>query len=897
MNHLILNSIRVFVLLATFLTGASLSSRATHLVGGEVFYEHLGNDEYLITLNVYRDCGATNTNQTGFDQFASVGIFIGNVLFENLELDLFDATVNFVPVVLENPCFVLPPDVCVEEAVYQGEVTLPFGPNYDIIYERCCRNPSITNLISPEDTGATFIATVPGSGLVVEQENNNSAYFLNFPPVALCANAAFFFDHAAFDSDGDSLVYEFCTPYTGADPDNPAPNPPNGPPYNPVIWGMGFNANAPISANPAFEIDPISGYITGTPSQVGQYVIGVCVHEFRNGIEINSINRDFQFNVTICDPNIVASIPTQNQFCDGLTFDFDNTSDNAESFFWDFGDLSTTADTSTAPSPTYTYPDTGVYVVTLIANPGWSCADTTSTTYQAYPLIAPAILQNNFSCNGNDIFYDFNAVGEFDNDAEFFWEFEGADIATAETQSVDNVFFNNAQNFTVSLTVFDNGCSVSVEDTFEVPPAPVAIVEEQSLLCQGLSIEFENNSQNAEQFLWNFGDPGAIDDISNGTSPEYTYPDSGSYVVTLIASAPFTCPDTAQATFDIFYLLNPFFTSPGSQCFEGNSFDFLAEGFEDQNTQFSWDFGEFASPSTSNNLAPQNVTWSETGIHEVNLSMNVTGCEASFTSIIEVVPNPLISFDLFRSEGCPPLTVNFLDSSYAETPITYLWNFGDGSTSTFVNPQHRYEEPGYYDVTLDISTSSGCASDLSMTLEDAVFVYPVPIPGFEIEPNTVNILDPKIEVITTATGASEVYYLFGDGGTSQEWEFTYLMSESGLIPVVQTVVNDFGCSAIAEGEVAVEGFVLYVPNAFTPNGDGINDVFLPSTTGVSAYYIEIYNRWGEQIWESTDPNEPWLGEGPKDTHFVENEVYQYHIIVKDLLLYPHEFFGQITLLR
>ncbi|MDP4953132.1 MAG: hypothetical protein NWQ53_05770, partial [Flavobacteriales bacterium] len=79
MNHLILNSIRVFVLLAIFLPGASFSSRATHLVGGEVFYEHLGNDEYLITLKVYRDCGATNTNQTGFDQFASVGIFIGNV--------------------------------------------------------------------------------------------------------------------------------------------------------------------------------------------------------------------------------------------------------------------------------------------------------------------------------------------------------------------------------------------------------------------------------------------------------------------------------------------------------------------------------------------------------------------------------------------------------------------------------------------------------------------------------------------------------------------------------------------------------------------------------------------------------------------------------------------------
>lgn len=897
MNHLISNYIRLTLCLAIALLTLSLTSQATHLVGGEVFYEHLGNDEYLVTLKVYRDCGATNTNQTGFDNTAAVGVFSNGFLVENLELDLFDATVNFIPLVLENPCFVLPPDVCVEEAIYQGEITLPFGPSYDLVYERCCRNPSITNLIAPEDTGATFIATIPGSDLVEENSNNNSAYFLNFPPVALCANAAFIFDHSALDADGDSLVYEFCTPYTGASPDDPAPNPPNGPPYNPVVWEMGFDNNYPISSSPTFNIDSNTGLITGTPSQVGQYVIGICVKEFRNGVLINTINRDFQFNVTICDPNIIASIPTQNQFCDGLTFDFDNTSSNAESFFWDFGDLTTDADTSTSPSPTYTYPDTGQYIVTLIANPGWSCADTTSTTYLAYPLIDPAILQNNFSCAGEDIFFDFNAVGNFDADAEFFWEFENADVLTATGQSVDNVFFNNAQSLALSLTVFDNGCTVEVSDTFEVPPPPVAILEEQSLSCQGLTIDFVNLSENAEQYLWNFGDLEAIDDISNGTAPSYTYPDSGSYEVTLIASAPFTCPDTTTAWFDIYYLLNPFFTSPGSQCSEGNSFDFLAEGFEDQNTEFSWNFGEFASPSTSTSLAPQNISWSEPGIHEVDLDMTVTGCEASFTSIIEVVPNPTIGFNLNRSEGCPPLTVSFLDSSYAETSINYFWQFGNGSTSTLPNPQLRYEVPGTYDVQLDITTNDGCVSNLSMTMEDAVFVYPVPQPGFEIEPNTVNILDPEIQVNTTAQGADNVYYLFGDGGTSQEWDFSYLLSEAGLIPVVQTVTNDYGCVATAEGEVAVEGFVLYVPNAFTPNGDGLNDVFLPSTTGITEYYIEIYNRWGEQIWTSTDPNEPWLGEGMNDTHFVENEVYQYHIIVKDLLSYPHEFFGHINVLR
>jgi hypothetical protein len=183
---------------------------ATHIVGGEIFYNYLGGNNYLITLKMYRDCGPANVNGTGFDDFASIGIFssTGQLVDEEL-IPLESTNVSFIPVELDNPCFILPPDVCVESAIYQTTVSLPpqIG-GYTLTYQRCCRQPSIDNITQPQNSGATYTTHIPGSN---ENSPQNSApHFLNFPPPALCWNAEFTFDHSAFDPDGDSLVYSFC---------------------------------------------------------------------------------------------------------------------------------------------------------------------------------------------------------------------------------------------------------------------------------------------------------------------------------------------------------------------------------------------------------------------------------------------------------------------------------------------------------------------------------------------------------------------------------------------------------------------------------------------------------------------------------------------------------------
>ena len=204
----------------------SLSStwaRATHLVGGEMTYTHLGNNQYQITLTVYRDCGPTNTLGTGFDDQVYVGLWDGTGQIQPndvVTMGLAGSNVSNVPVVLGNPCGTPPEELCIEKAIYTTVVSLPpttYG--WDLIWQRCCRNPSISNLQNfggTDNPGATLVAHVPGDVPGLTDAHENSApTFASLPPVAVCANFEFIWDHSAVDVDGDELVYSLCSPLDG----------------------------------------------------------------------------------------------------------------------------------------------------------------------------------------------------------------------------------------------------------------------------------------------------------------------------------------------------------------------------------------------------------------------------------------------------------------------------------------------------------------------------------------------------------------------------------------------------------------------------------------------------------------------------------------------------------
>ena len=653
------------------------------------------------------------------------------------------------------------------------------------------------------------------------------------------------------------------------------------------------------------EIDPLTGIITGMPTAAGQYAIGICVSEFRDGVLLSTTMRDFQFNVTLCDPNIQAVVAEQTpaQLCIGETITMDNNSLNGSSYSWDFGVPGMTTDVSNAFEPTFTWPSPGDYWVTLVVNPGWPCADTSQALYQVYQPLDPVIVVDGFSCDDGEEVFDFAVEGNLDEWATMLWDFGIGSPTLADTPNPGGIGFGNAEEWDVTVIVNNHGCTSDAAFSWTAPPDPVAAVEDQYQFCTGLTFDFNNLSSNADAYLWDFGD--GFGGIPGGTStdpnPTYTYADTGIYVITLTAAADFTCPDVVTAQVEIQNLLQPEFDVPSPDCFDDHFFLMSGVASSDINTVYEWDFG---GETVLENVQDQNVLgliYAEPGTYDVSLTASVpglTGCIQTYTAEVTAIAEPTIGFQAGPWTGCPPHSVSFTNTSTTETATTYTWHFGDGSTSNSVNTSHMYMAPGVYPITLEMETGGYCVRSLEMQGAQSVEILPVPLAAIDVSPNEVDILDPVVWVEYLGDQEVDCYYSFGDGGGLEGCNVQYTYSDGGTFTIIQTVINEFGCTNTAEGQVSVSGSVFYAPTAFTPDGDGVNDVWLPIVRGVSSYSLTITNRWGELVFESDDPNVPWLGQkGADGLHFCPDGVYLFRAVYVDQIGYPRVAEGHLLLAR
>ncbi|NNE55094.1 MAG: hypothetical protein HKN32_03665, partial [Flavobacteriales bacterium] len=439
---------RFFTLL--IITCSVLVSHATHIVGGDIHYEYLGNDEYKIILRVYRDCGTSSTN---FDNVADVALYLGTDLQFTIPMNLSDATTSFLPIDTGDPCLDPPEGLCVAEAIYEETVTIPYqAGTFHLAYQRCCRNTTLVNCESNDDIGMTVTTQIPDQVVYGE---NSAPNFTNFPPVVICLNEPFAFDHSATEPDGDSLVYTLCNPLltnvAGFEINTPGP-----PPYPQLEFYPEYNYNYPIDSDPAFAIDPETGLLTGTPIQLGQYVIGICVEEWRDGELISTTNRDFQFNIAPCSQDIVANIPPEEP-CTGLEVTFDNSS-NGELFSWDFGIDELESDTSDIMEPVFTYPDSGQYTVTLIVNPGFPCADTASMDLLIYEPLEVDFEMIDDYCEDGVRSFIFQGNGNYTGTAEFSWDFQDGLPTFDDAETTDWISYDDPGMYDVTLTVEDHDC-------------------------------------------------------------------------------------------------------------------------------------------------------------------------------------------------------------------------------------------------------------------------------------------------------------------------------------------------------------------------------------------------------------------------------------------------------
>ncbi|HET6989728.1 MAG TPA: PKD domain-containing protein, partial [Bacteroidia bacterium] len=249
------------------------------------------------------------------------------------------------------------------------------------------------------------------------------------------------------------------------------------------------------------------------------------------------------------------------------------------------------------------------------------------------------------------------------------------------------------------------------------------------------------------------------------------------------------------------------------------------------------------------------------------------------------------------ANGCGPLTVQFTDQSFSSNGniTSWLWDFGDGNFSTLQNPSHIFTATGTYNVTLTVTTSNGCT--LTYTNATPVDVYPSPTAGFTITNLPVTTLDPNAQFQDNSLNGVAWQWNFGDGGTSslQNPSHTYA-ADTGTYDIILVVSNSYGCMDTAYGELTVyDEFTFYIPNAFTPDGDGLNDNFSGIGRGIADYRLLVFDRWGMLIYESHDINKPWDGtfKGKK----VEEDVYVYKIDITDIFNAPHHYIGHVSVVR
>lgn len=538
---------RVFLQLLGLLCWSS--SFASHTMGGDVTYRCLGGNQFEITLILYQDCLDGQPQAINEDDPAWYAIYTKGpnpTLVQSAAVPS-TLTINQVPTGFSNDCINNYPNTCMRMQQFKFTVQLPpTDKGYYIVYQRCCRNMAITNINQPGNIGVTFMAEIPP--FVNNECPNNSAVFNHLPPQIICANNPFVYDFSASDADGDSLSYEFCEAHIGGSTVNPRPtqNAIQPPPYRPVSYVPPYSATTPMPGNPPLQINPETGLVTGHPSRVGRYVVTVCVHEWRNGVIVNTISRDFQFIVTDCSKAVLADIPElsdrPNVFqiqCSSYTVQFENNSLGGNTYLWRFG---VNGATSTQFEPIYTYPDTGVYKVTLIVNPGSTCQDSISRLVKIYPYFNAGFSFSGKLCPGEELQFTDESEGTYHGGHSVLWNFgDGSPLST--DLNPRHVFPKPGGAKMVTLIATSElGCVDSSKQEIPVDYIEVNAGNDTSVV-QGYPVQFHGSG--AEQYRWDpifpFNDP-------NIPNPIAVYPNPGRFDYILYGETSHGCKDQDSLT-------------------------------------------------------------------------------------------------------------------------------------------------------------------------------------------------------------------------------------------------------------------------------------------------------------------------------------------------------------
>lgn len=598
--------------------------------------------------------------------------------------------------------------------------------------------------------------------------------------------------------------------------------------------------------------------------------------------------------------------------CLADTIQFDDLStiaapDVIQTWTWDFGDGSPLSSVS---EPQHLFANAGTYPVSLIVVSNNGCKDTIlqNAAINASP---SAIFTAVNVCDQNPVFFTDQSTIPTNtaNDVILSWSWDFGDGSPSDNSQNTNHNYSGQGTYTVQLIVIaTNGCTDTAMQTLTVHPSPLALFDTVSL-CQNDTVQFIDLSTVStpaaiQGWAWDFNDGSPV---STASSPNHSFVNPGIYTVSLIVTADNGCKDTIFKNASAHPRPSALFTT-------NNACDGIPVTFTDQSTipanpfndviqSWTWNFGDNSSAASGQNASH---LFAATGPYTADLLVvSSFGCVDSASKVIVVNPNPIVGFTANDTVGCEPLCISFqnLSSIATGTNISLLWDFGDGSsTNNSQDVIHCYTNDSTfsavsYSLSLTTTSDSGCVTSSSKT--NYITVFPNTNADFTVQPSTALISDPVIFITNTSTGGTAWDWDFGDLQTASVIEpLAHEYADTGTYTILQVVSNLYNCADSAYQTIIIEpDFTFFVPNAFTPNGDGINDGFSGKGTYIKEFEMLIFDRWGNFIYKSDNIDKAWDGRANQGKEIAQPDVYVYVIKVIDFKEGKHNYRGAVTLVK
>ncbi len=837
---------RLFLIIVSVLL-LSAGAEAAHIKGGFFTYKYLGpgagtNLRYQITLTVYMICTPSSgqlNNPINFTIFnAGNNQFLQDVSVPITSQYTLDK-------VRDEPCITGDQRGCYYYIVIYNlpSIELPSTPDgYTVSYQRCCRIAGINNVVNSGNVGNTFTITIPGTAAAPGAETNSSPTFLINDTAVVCRNSYFQYSFQASDLDGDSLTYTFCSAYQGGDAGaNSAPPTAAPPPYNIIPYQVPFSGSQPMGSG--VTINRRTGLISGiAPDIPGQFVICVCVNEFRNGTLIATTRKELHVTIGDCVPLQVQLNP-KNATCDGFTVNFQNDAPGnppGSEYLWIFGDpASGSQDTSLLPTPSHTFSDTGVYIVKLkVSIVGGLCADSATQVVRVFPGFFPGFIFNG-SCYNNP--FQFTDTTNTRYGVVDSWRWDFGDLTTLDdTSHIRNPVWTyaGAGPKDVQLIVTNSkGCIDTAQVTIDVLDKPsIGLAFNDTLVCKNDPVQL--HATGTGNFSWT---PPINIINANTPDPTVTPPGTMWYYVDLDDAG---CTNRDSVQVRVVNAVSLQAMNDTTIC-QGDPIQLYAVS---DGLSFSWT--PAANLNNPNIINPVAVTNSTT---QYKVVASIGTCSASDSLTVTTIPYPFANAGnnmsiCYNTPG--QLNASIVGSSFTWTPTSYL------SNPNILNPVATPPRTTLY--ILSVFDTLGC-----------------PKPGRDTILVTVKQKLHAYAGQDTTVVVNQPLQLQGTGGLNYFWSPSIGLTNTNIAnpiavygPTIDSVKyklivsDEVGCADSAYVTVYVYKTIPYVfvPTAFTPNNDGLNDVVRPICVGIRQLnYFTIFNRWGERVFYTNVNRQGWDG--------------------------------------